>query len=137
MSKNDFFDFPLGLEVIRRGDENGYMWAVARAHNGHSSNGYVRLPDGHPWLMTRKEWDIETVGHSKHGGITYRQGNWIGFDTDHYNHVWADENGHYPDSAYGMNAMFMPAPMIHMTDDLVTSWTRDLALEGSSVHNAD
>lgn len=50
-------------------------------------NGYVKLPDGHPWLVVEDEWDIPA---SVHGGITYRDGDWIGFDTAHGNDIWLE-----------------------------------------------
>ena len=48
-----------------------------------SINGYVELPEGHPWLdfpdTLEVHPDIEV-----HGGITYQEGRVIGFDTNHF-----------------------------------------------------
>lgn len=49
--------------------------------------GYVKLPEGHPWREAEMGWDIET---SVHGGITYQNDEWVGFDTNHYGDVWPD-----------------------------------------------
>lgn len=51
-------------------------------------NGYVRLLDGHPWANKElfvDDWDIPA---EVHGSITYRSGNWIGFDTAHGADYW-------------------------------------------------
>lgn len=43
-----------------------------------SINGYVELPEGHPWL------DLENLDFvNVHGGVTYRKGRVVGFDTSH------------------------------------------------------
>lgn len=52
-------------------------------------NGYVELPESHPWLdfpdTLELHPDIEV-----HGGITYHTGRVIGFDTNHLG------DGHHP-----------------------------------------
>ena len=51
-------------------------------------NGYVKLPEGHPWLEIEEDWDIPS---NVHGGITFRDNEgWIGFDTNHGWDVWPD-----------------------------------------------
>lgn len=69
--------------------ESGDVW-VAGVSKGSSDyevrvikmgdwfNGYMSLPDGHPWLNIKDEADIPW---DVHGGCTYRKGNVIGFDT--------------------------------------------------------
>lgn len=49
--------------------------------------GYVLLPEGHPWLTAEDDWDIDSTVH---GGITYRKGGWVGFDTAHGWDIWPD-----------------------------------------------
>jgi hypothetical protein len=53
-----------------------------------SVNGYVKLPDGHPWLEAEDDWDIPS---NVHGGITFRDNlGWVGFDTNHGWDIWPD-----------------------------------------------
>ena len=53
-----------------------------------SINGYVELPENHPWL---NEGDLQEFdGMEVHGGITYHEGRVIGFDTNHLG------DGHHP-----------------------------------------
>ena len=52
-----------------------------------SINGYIRLPDDHPWL----DYPDSLECHSEitvHGGITYQEGQVIGFDTAHACDAW-------------------------------------------------
>lgn len=52
-----------------------------------SINGYLQLPEGHPWLdydgSLENRPDIDV-----HGGITYHAGRVIGFDTNHIGDAW-------------------------------------------------
>jgi len=71
--------FPTGAGERHTFTHAGYTCAVQLGP--YSYNGYIELPDGHPWL------DYETEMHipaDVHGGITYRDGNTVGFDTNHY-----------------------------------------------------
>lgn len=55
---------------------------------GIAYNGYVRLPEWHPWLAFADEHDADA---DVHGGLTYGPENrWIGFDTAHVGDVWSD-----------------------------------------------
>jgi hypothetical protein len=47
--------------------------------------GYVKLPEGHPWLGLEDLWDIPA---RVHGGISYVREGWIGFDTAHGYDIW-------------------------------------------------
>ena len=52
-----------------------------------SLNGYIQLPDGHPWLDYPDHLE-DHPGITVHGGITYQQGQTIGFDTAHLGDAW-------------------------------------------------
>ena len=55
-------------------------------------NGYVELPENHPWL---NEGDLQEFdGVDVHGGITYHEGRVIGFDTNHLG------DGHHPEAQH-------------------------------------
>ena len=52
-----------------------------------SFNGYLQLPEGHPWL----DYERSLENHPDidvHGGITYHAGRVIGFDTSHSGDAW-------------------------------------------------
>lgn len=82
---NEKTEGPYGDGSFYEGEINGLTVRVVQV-NEHVC-GYVLLPEGHPWLTVEDDWDIEC---SVHGGITYRKGGWVGFDTNHYNDVWPD-----------------------------------------------
>src|SRR5699024_8753954 len=42
-------------------------------------NGYIVLPEGHPWLQHDSLEDVDFI--DVHGGVTYHRGRVIGFDT--------------------------------------------------------
>jgi hypothetical protein len=75
-------------EALEQGVENGIEWRVIEAPLYGAANGYVILPEGHPWreLDLMSEYDVVKV----HGGITYgpTSDGWIGFDTLHAFDVW-------------------------------------------------
>lgn len=52
-----------------------------------SINGYIRLPDDHPWLDYPDSLECHP-GITVHGGITYQQDQVIGFDTAHAGDAW-------------------------------------------------
>lgn len=52
-----------------------------------SLNGYIRLPDDHPWLDYPDSLECHP-GITVHGGITYQQDQVIGFDTAHAGDAW-------------------------------------------------
>lgn len=80
---------PKNMIVVKHGVLEGIPWAVCRAPRP-GVNGYIRLPEGHPWAVSTwvEMWslDIECPG-----GITYMpdKDNWIGFDTLHYGDYWS------------------------------------------------
>lgn len=55
-------------------------------------NGCVELPENHPWLNKGNLQEFDGV--DVHGGITYREGRVIGFDTNHF------RDGHHPDTEW-------------------------------------
>ncbi|MBD3941974.1 hypothetical protein IF188_09730 [Microbacterium sp. NEAU-LLC] len=74
-------------QALDRGVEAGIEWATLRAPVYGAVNGYVRLPDDHPW---RAIADLQASGIDAHGGITYGvdEDGWIGFDTLHAGDWW-------------------------------------------------
>lgn len=69
------------------GQEHGIDWCVMRHTSFGFCNGYVRLPERHPW---RDETILESLtAELCHGGITGGHGDdWIGFDTGHAFDYW-------------------------------------------------
>ena len=97
------------MEKLSSGVENGIEWFTSPA--GNWVNGYVRVPEGHPWykMATRLpsykgygEID-KIVGEKGLGGnliggaqeLTYsNEDGWIGFDTAHYYDYWPGDFWH-------------------------------------------
>ena len=51
---------------------------------GHM-NGYVQLPEGHPY----RGKDYDDIDATVHGGLTYADDEgWVGFDTAHSGDIW-------------------------------------------------
>lgn len=71
----------------RRFAHHGYQCAVLMGPM--TINGYVVLPDGHPWLDFPDSLELHP-DIDVHGGITYHEGRVIGFDTNHLG------DGHHP-----------------------------------------
>lgn len=93
-------------------------------------NGYIELPENHPWL---DEEDLQFSDDvDVHGGITYQNGQVIGFDTNHVG------DGHHPDAE---RACQMPGitsgPGVHIwTWEEVETETRRLADQAKDTNNA-
>lgn len=66
--------------VLDHGTHHGIDWQV---HQGPLSiTGYVRLPNGHPWIgedLLFGKFNIDV-----HGGISFHRGRTVGFDCNHY-----------------------------------------------------
>lgn len=113
-------DFPFRDVLLTAGEYQGIFWATSGAPLYGAANGYVRLPDGHPWLDP--EADVDT--HVPFGEITYREGNWIGFDTLHAWQYW-------PGMPEWMSMGTPNMPVTHMTRPMVTAWAELLAIEAA------
>lgn len=77
-----FGDLPLGGKRFTHEGIDCYV-----VMGPFSINGYIKLPDGHPWL----DYPDSLEDHPEiivHGGITYQQGRVIGFDTAHLGDAW-------------------------------------------------
>jgi len=72
------------MTPIRSGIEAGIEWAIVRAPLYGAINGYAKLPEGHQWLGK----DYDDIDVDVHGGLTYSNGTWIGFDTLHAGDYW-------------------------------------------------
>ncbi|UEJ82669.1 hypothetical protein Bra3105_17865 [Brachybacterium halotolerans subsp. kimchii] len=112
-------DFPLKSKIVASGEVDGITWVAASAPIYDAVNGYVRLPEAHPWLAARDLSDIDTS--VPWGEITYGRGNWIGFDTLHAGQYW-------PGQPYGPSE-----GALHMTPETVISWVERLAREAAEV----
>ena len=75
--------------IIDEGVERGLRWVTAAAPLAGAVNGYVELPEDHPWLghelQSLEGPDIDVHGDITFGPTTER---WIGFDTLHAGDVW-------------------------------------------------
>lgn len=88
-------------------------------------NGYIELPEDHPWLGKEYLQLFEDV--DVHGDVTYYEGRVIGFDTNHAG------DGHHPDAEFayltgGISTLSMFGEIPHIwTWEEVETETRRLA----------
>lgn len=115
-------DFPLRNKIVESGVEDGITWVTAEAPIYGAVNGYVRIEGPHPWKNFDKSWDIDTT--VPFGEITYRNGDWFGFDTLHSGQAWPKSPVNYPGDTL-------------MTSELVAEWAQHLARDAASAARAD
>lgn len=117
-----YSDFPIAGAVVADGEHDGIIWVAARAPIYDAVNGYVRLPDGHPWLDTNDLWKIENS--VPWGEVTFGRGNWRGFDTTHYGQYWPSM------SEPPLNLPHDPGALL-MSEDLAIEWTQQFARDAA------
>lgn len=96
-------------------EHQGLLCAI-NAGSMSNFNGYVQLPEGHPWQildLQHDDGDIEV-----HGGITFgpHASKWIGFDTNHAGDSWD------PDT--------IAKAMKFLPEHIVDRWRRLQEIEG-------
>lgn len=90
-------------------------------------NGYIELPENHPWLSEGDLHDFNDV--DVHGGINYHEGRVIGFDTNHLG------DGHHPEAP--LADLVSPIFRGHVwTWEEVEAETRRLADQAKDTHHA-
>lgn len=100
-------DFPFKpSSVYTYGVRNGIIWAVVQAPTGYAYNGYVRVPDGHPWDAIGACQVF--VDEGPFGELTFSEDNWIGFDTLHSGQVWPED----PNAYLFEGAVVMSVPLV-------------------------
>lgn len=64
--------------TVREGIMDNIIWRIAAHSKFFTWNGYINLPENHPW-RNMEDWQIPSTVH---GGITYGpdEDGWIGFD---------------------------------------------------------
>ena len=97
------------MSVVDHGVEDGIAWVTCRAPLWGAINGYVRVPDDHPWHGL--DYDAEGMDPAVNGGLTFAKGDWIGFDTLHAGDWWPESSGP------------------HFHDDYCTHWTPEMVAE--------
>ena len=92
-------------------------------------NGYVELPENHPWLNEGGLHDFNDV--DVHGGITYHEGRVIGFDTNHF------RDGHHPEAPLAdLGSPVFRGEHVHTwTWEEVEAETRKLADQAKEAHH--
>lgn len=91
------------FNVVFKGNLNGYDFEIVKAEwhtpltgmEKYWYNGYVYLPKSHKWLKRKTYWDIDC---EVHGGLTFKEGNKIGFDCNH-----ADDSNKVQNFEYVLN----------------------------------
>lgn len=104
---NDKLNAPPRMTPLEHGTEVGIDWATVRAPLYGAVNGYVRIPEGHPWHgLGYDDIDVEV-----HGGLTYANDGWVGFDTLHGGDCWPG------------------SPRYHREDEWAHHWTEAEVVE--------
>ena len=117
---------PGGKVAIEHGVHEGIAWAVVEAPMYGAMNGYVRVPENHPWFRLGYS-DPELSGVEVHGGLTYDdQDGWIGFDTLHSGDYWPSAPDFYRESQWAR----------HWDQRQVASETRALAQQVADASKA-
>jgi hypothetical protein len=98
-------------QVVASGVEDGVEWITYPAPIYGAINGYVRLPEDHPW----RGLDYDHIDVAVNGGLTFHSGDWIGFDTLHAGDYW-------PGNPYGPHS-----GDVHWTASMVADECRLLA----------
>ena len=87
----------ISSSLVASGTHRGVEWHTHESPF-YGVNGYMQIPEGHPWHdLTYGE--INQLVWTEHldGGaweLTYKDGAWIGFDTQHAWDYWPDS--YYP-----------------------------------------
>lgn len=115
--------------VVDEGEVDGVAWCTAPGGIRPSMVGYARLPDRHPWRGLDYDEIAEVAGDDLdvHGGLTYGDGEWIGFDTAHLGDRWEipddlDVPDHHREILRLMFEMPYPVP-------IGRTWTRELVAD--------
>lgn len=98
--------------AVDSGTEEGIEWKTCRAPIYGAVNGYVRVPEDHPWHGL----DYDDIDVDVHGGLTYARDGWIGFDTLHFGDHWPDMPEVMRDEDWGRN--WTPAMVAEATREL-------------------
>lgn len=130
-------DFPLDGEVTATGEYNGYIWVTMKAPR-YGVNGYVRIPDNkfsnHPWAKSAEIFE-PYESDLRWSEVTYRSGNWFGFDTAHLFNYWPEEyiwSG--GKSAWEIRNCFHDEYSIIMTPERVEHMTLEFAKQASEAY---
>ena len=86
----------ISSSLVASGTHRGVEW-YTRESVFYGVNGYMQIPEGHPWRdLTYREINQRVPESDKErldGGaweLTYKDGAWIGFDTQHAWDSWPD-----------------------------------------------
>lgn len=111
------------MDVVDTGVEDGIRWTTCRAPLYGAVNGYVKLPEGHPWLGQ----DYDNIDVEVHGGLTYANNEWIGFDYLHSGDMWPEqENDRH------FSRTFDPKWDTRCTPEMVAEEARSLARKAAA-----
>lgn len=86
------YNYPLDPSgIVEYGSYMGVNWVIAKSPIV-GFNGYVRVPESHPWAGLSC-WDVESSGAVSsaglYSGLTFHDGGrWFGFDTAHASDDW-------------------------------------------------
>lgn len=114
-----------GREPLAMGIVDGIVWATVKSP-AVGINGYAMIPaEGHPWSAGfPDDADLDEF-LDVHGGVTWAQFPWVGFDTAHYMDAWGPEY-----DLLGLSRKWGPErPVIEWTPGMVATEAKNLAAQ--------
>lgn len=123
--------------IYRRGVHEGFQWVVTKFPGWEGYNGYVCVPEDHPWM--KEEYPENNVPF---GEITFRDGRWLGFDTMHGGQYWPDHIeylkrvGVPAESIHVFKKDWMGNPSLEMTKEHVLTWVIQLCIDAKDAYDS-
>lgn len=129
--------FPMPDLVYKRGMHNGYPWVITRHPEMGVYNGYVCVPEDHPWMQFGDDYYLIS-NNVPFGEITFRRGQWFGFDTMHSGQYWPEVVEAIEEVSPGSGDIFKKTwnntPGIEMSIGLVAEWVVQLCTDAHDAH---
>jgi hypothetical protein len=111
-------------DALETGVEEGIQWCIKKTR--FWINGYAKLPDGHQWIgLHHSDTYFDKV--DVHGGVTFAEQGWIGFDTMH---SW----DHWEGSTVGFNEGTDLSFLKYWTQEMVVEEAKRLARQVASAY---
>lgn len=123
--------------IYKRGMHDGYQWVVTKTPELGTHNGYVCVPEDHPWMLLGDDYD-RIVNNVPFGEITFHHGRWFGFDTMHAGQYWPAQIEYYNSISPGMGDHFKKTwnglPAFEMTVEHVLTWVLQLCIDARDAY---
>lgn len=104
-------EFPLKkATIVKRWQHAGLDCIISHGPGMEWCNGYVHVPEGH----VAHDADYNRPPVNVHGGLTYGENSWFGFDTAHGGDNWSDDE---------LRVVGLPPAKFRSSLRVYTEWT--------------